>query len=55
MRDKPVDQLLFGILEDGRICRQRARHGEARNGPRRVAEKEHERCLLPMVATDLLA
>ena len=39
MRDKPVDQLLFGFLEDGWISRKRARHGEARSGPRRVAMK----------------
>ena len=37
VRDKPVDQLLFGYLEDGWISRQRAGHDEARRGPRRVA------------------
>ena len=37
VRDKPVDQLLFGLLENGRISRQRTGHDEARSGPRRVA------------------
>ena len=37
MQNKPVDQLLFGFLEYGKISRQRTEHDEARSGPRRVA------------------
>ena len=37
VRDKPVDQLQFGFLDNGRISRQRTGHDEARSGPRRVA------------------
>ena len=36
VRDEPVDQLLFGFLENG-VPRQRAGHGEACSGPPRVA------------------
>ena len=37
VRSKPVDQFLFGVLEDGWCSRQRTRHGEARGGPRHMA------------------
>ena len=37
VRGKPVDQFLFGFLEDGWCSRQRTRHGEARGGPRHMA------------------
>ena len=37
VRGKPVDQFLFGFLEDGWCSRQRTRHGEARSGPRHMA------------------
>ena len=35
VQDETVDRLLFGFLEHGRLCRQRAGHGEA-CGPRRA-------------------
>ena len=37
VRGKPVDQFLFGFLEDGWCSGQRTRHGEARSGPRHMA------------------
>ena len=61
VRDKPVDQLLFGFLENGRISRQRTGHDEARSGSRRVAvesvstvcsQRLPQTCLLEFRACD---
>ena len=49
VRDELVDQQLCGFLEDGRVPRQRVQRATT------CGSEEREHCLLPVVATGLLA